>query len=139
MILALLLMLASADPALADIPGLDARVCQMIVGHTPDAGVAYEGGKDVNGKPVVEADINPSPVQMPDVVAIDITVDVARHLGLSVPAGMEATAKVGTLVIGNDGKMTFDGKPLEQPAETALREMCMPQKVQKIKLNNFTE
>lgn len=139
MILTLLLLLASADPALADIPGLDAKVCQMIVAHQPDAGVAYEGGKDVNGKPVVEADLNPSPVQMPDEVKLDITVDVAKHLGLSVPAGVEGTAKVGTLVIAKDGKMTFDGKPLEQPAETALREMCGPAKVEKIKLNNFTE
>ncbi len=139
MILALLLLLANADPASASLPELDVKFCQMIVAHQPSDDVEYKPGVDVNGKPVVEADINPSPVEMPEQLSFDITVDLARHIGIAAPEGLEGQDKIGTLVVEADGSMTFDGKPLEGDAQAALREMCQPKKVQKIRINEYTE
>lgn len=139
MILALILLLASADPASASIPELDKKICQMLVAHEPAADVEYKAGRDAKGKPVVEADLNASPIQMPEQVTFDITVDLAKHLGISAPEGLEGKAKVGTLVIDAEGRMTFDGKPLEGEAQASLRELCQPKPVQKIKINAFTE
>ena len=139
MILALILLLANADPASAALPELDAKVCQMIIAHQASADVEYKSGVDVHGKPVVEADINQSPVQMPEKVTFDITVDLAKFIGITAPDGVEGQAKIGTLEIDNKGGMTFGGKPLEDEAAANLREMCAPKQMQKIKLNAFTE
>lgn len=63
------LLLALAGPALAAKPDplLDG-------GPTTDcaAGVDYSGGTDVNGKPVVPADVDAQPIPVPDAVMVPL-------------------------------------------------------------------
>jgi hypothetical protein len=117
--------LACAAPAAADFrPQLSDEVCGMLVTHTPAADVEYKPGVDVTGKPVVEADLNLSPVAVPDTIQFDITVDVARHAGINVPIGFENLARIGTVAVDKSGKMTFNGQPMEGPQEAALKALC---------------
>ena len=85
----------------------------------------YKPGVDVHGKPVVEADIAPSPVSVPETFSFDVTVDLARQIGLSTPAGVEAVAKVGTITY-DKGKLFYNGAPMEGEAEANLRALCVP-------------
>lgn len=109
-------------------PELDAKTCQQMATYQPDPkqGADYKPGVDVHGKPVVEADLNPSPIKLPDTISFDLTVDVAKYAGIPVPAGTEAKAAIGTVTVDKDGHMSFNGHPLEGDAEKALRELCAP-------------
>ncbi|MEZ0262763.1 MAG: hypothetical protein ACAH80_17290 [Alphaproteobacteria bacterium] len=113
-------------PALAaeekPVPEIDPALCSRIVEYQKPAGVDYKPGVDANGKPVVEADLNPSPVKMSENISFNITIDVAQYLGLSTP-GLEGIVNVGTISVQN-GKMTFNGEPMEGHAAKALRELC---------------
>lgn len=122
----MIVILASlAVPAFAaDGPELLPEVCQMMVAHEPAPDVAYKPGVDIQGKPVVEADIVPSPVTVPDKISFDITVDLAQYVGLNVPAGVKGDAKVGTILVDKGGHITFNDRPVEGDAEAALRALC---------------
>ena len=122
-------------------PELDPKVCQQMVTYQPDPmnGADYKPGVDVHGKPVVEADINPSPVEIPDTISFDVTVDLALYAGIAVPTGTEQKASVGTVTVDKEGHMTFNGKPMEGSAEAALRELCAPKPAPKSGDNNHNQ
>lgn len=105
------------------VPEIDPALCSRIVDYQKPAGVDYKPGVDVSGKPVVEADLNPSPVKMPDNISFNITIDVAQYLSLPAPE-LEGIVNVGTVSIEKGGKMTFNGEPMEGHAAKALRELC---------------
>lgn len=102
---------------------IDKKACQYLVAHEPAGDVAYRPGVDVHGKPVVEADIAPPVVTVPEDFSFDVTVDVARAAGLPVPPGTEMAMKAGTVTY-KDGRFRFNGKPLEGEAEANLRALC---------------
>lgn len=115
-------------PAVAvaqDAPVLDASLCREIVLHKPDADVKYTPGVDVHGRPVVEAELKSSVVKAPEEIEFDLTVDVAKYIGLTAPAGVEGQARIGTVKVDKDGRVHFNGQPLEGEAETALRALCL--------------
>ena len=107
-------------------------LCRQLVAHVPDADVAYQPGVDVHGKPVVEADIDPPAVVMPERIAFNLTVDMAQYLGINRPPGSEGYASIGTVVYEN-GVLTFNGAPLSGQSETALRAICTTPPAQKDK------
>lgn len=119
---------ASAAEKKAPVPELDPKVCQQMVAYQPDPvnGADYKPGVDVHGKPVVEADINPPVIGVSDKVSFDLTVDLAKYMGIQAPVGLEGEAVMGKIVIDKQGHVTFNGQPLEGPAEAALRELCAP-------------
>lgn len=126
--LVILLLLSSpafAEKAPVAPPVLDTSLCQAMATYQPSDDVAYVPGVDVNGKPVVEADLSSSPVILPDVTGFDITVDVARYAGLATAPADEMLAAVGRVEIGKNGHMTFNGQPMEGEAEAALRALCV--------------
>lgn len=123
-------LVLTAQPVFAEEGVIDLQACRQLVEHKPDADVAYQPGVDVNGNPVVEADLNPSPVKVPEKVTFDITVDMAKYLGITAPAGLEGQAKMGTVAY-EDGVLTFNGEPMEGPAVAALREICDGKKPEK--------
>jgi hypothetical protein len=116
-----------AAPAKPAAPELDPSVCREMTAYVPgaDGSADYVPGVDVNGKPVVGADINPSPVTMPDVVEFDLTVDLAKYIGLSAPTGIEGEAVMGKVAVHKDGRVTYNGQPIEGDAEAALRAICL--------------
>jgi hypothetical protein len=106
---------------------LDDGFCQRAVEYQKPAGVDYEPGVDASGKPVVEADLNKSPVQMPDVVRIPVTIDLAQYLGLPSTIAKENYAVLGELVFEN-GAFTYNGDPLDGKASESLRKLCATEK-----------
>ena len=108
---------------------VDARACKYLVTYQPSPvnGADYTPGTDVHGKPVVEADISPSPVTIPDNFSFDVDVDVARAVGLPVPSGSQSLTKIGTVTY-DKGQLLYNGQPMEGPAEAALIALCKPQK-----------
>ncbi|MEZ0225261.1 MAG: hypothetical protein ACAH83_11960 [Alphaproteobacteria bacterium] len=124
-----ILMTTPAVAQEADAPELDSKVCQQMSAYQPDddQGAEYEPGVDVHGRPVVEADLNPSPVKIPDTVKFDVTVDLAKFAGIAVPEGTEDKAVLGQVTVDKEGHMTFNGQPIEGDAEAALRTLCDPE------------
>ena len=99
--------------------------CAALVEHQPSADVAYRPGVDVRGRTVVAADVAGTPrIALPDEIVIDVTVLVYEYLGQTPPSGLGDTqASVGRLVF-SDGKLTFNGEPLSDPASDAIAAAC---------------
>ena len=57
--------------------------CAALVRHVAEPGVAYEPGIDVNGRPVVAADLGDTPeIKLPEEIAIAITVDIDKRFNI---------------------------------------------------------
>jgi len=106
---------------------IDHAACRALVRHVPADDATYQPGVDARGRPVVEADLNASPIRPPETIRFNITVDVAEYAGIPVPAGTEMQAHVGEVAVAPDGKMTFNGAPVEGEAEAALIAVCKEQ------------
>lgn len=125
MILALMIYLSTVQPDKGALfLNISDDVCTAIIAHMPQDDVTYKPGVDVKGKPVVEADITATPVRPPETATFDITVDMAKYAGIDVPAGLEGQSTVGKVTVGRDGSITFNGEPMEGPAQAALRDLC---------------
>jgi len=133
---ALALLIGTAGFAGAEVPDtvmIDHAACRTLVRHQPADDVTYKPGVDVHGKPVVEADINASPITVPETIRFNITVDVAKYAGIHVPEGTEMQANMGTVEVLPDGEMTFNGQPIAGDAEAALVAICQEQADNKVK------
>lgn len=99
--------------------------CAALVEHRPSADVEYRPGVDVRGRPVVAAGVAGTPqIAPPDEIVIDVTVQVYQYLGSTPPAGLGDTGlSVGRLVL-SDGKLTFNGQALSDPANRAIAAAC---------------
>lgn len=106
---------------------LDDGFCRRAVEYQKPADVDYEPGVDLAGKPVVEADLNKSPVQMRGVVRIPVTIDLAQYLGLPSSTANETYAVLGELAYEN-GAFTYNGEPLDGRAADSLRKLCATEK-----------
>ena len=111
-------------PAAAQTIVLEDSACRAIVQHQPADDVTYQPGIDTAGNPVVGADLNPSPIQLPETISFDITVDVMKYAGIAPPKGVEGQAVIGRVDINKDGRMYFNGQPMEGQAEASLRALC---------------
>ncbi len=118
---------ATPVPTKVQVTGIDCR--RLFTEHRPSADVAYKPGVDVNGKPVVGADLNPTPqIKVPETVAFDIAVDLSRF---GVPATsrlFQPNVKLGEVRMDlASGKVLYNGEPLGNPEIEALREACRQQ------------
>jgi hypothetical protein len=123
--LLLALLMALSGPAAADtFPEFNEEMCKILVAHQPAADVEYKPSVDINGKPVVEADLNKPNVQLPEALEFEMTIDAAQYTGLKMQQGSEAKASLGTIGMEEDGALTFNGESLTGEAESALRAFC---------------
>lgn len=99
--------------------------CRTLAEYIPQAGVNYEPGVDVNGNPVVPADLNAAPIEMPDVMAIPLSFDLAQRLP-DPPQGMRADASVGFLEVYKDGRVVFQGRDLTPQVYAICRGEPLP-------------
>lgn len=99
--------------------------CRTLAEYVPQAGVNYEAGVDVRGKPVVPADLNEAPIDMPDVMAIPLSFDLAQRLP-DPPQGMRAEASVGFLEVYKDGRVVFQGRDLTPQVYAICRGEVLP-------------
>ena len=124
---------------------VDDRDCRRLVVHEPAPGVAYEPGVDVHGDPVAPADLHgASEIDLPEVVAIPIEVDLYRRLpdgsdsaesgttpdpdqalSADLDPALDGDAQIGTVEIDlHTGRATFNGQPLTSDAQHRLNRRC---------------
>ena len=101
--------------------------CDSLVKHVPAPDVAYQPAVDVNGDPVVPADLDGGyQVALPEVISIPITVLLQERFGIpgnSVLYKGEAEIGVVALDLG-DGHVTFNGQDLTSAEAQALSAAC---------------
>lgn len=103
----LLFALAGFGPAMAQ-EGVPPE-CRMIVKHVPDAGVAYQEGVDVKGKPVVPADLGAPAIDAGKTsVFVPLSLDLAKRMNGAGVAGMKMESTLGFLEITPSGAVKFN-------------------------------
>ena len=97
--------------------------CDRLVTHVSSSDVAYTPGVDVNGGAVAPADLNAQPqIQVPDVISIPVTIDLATSLGIQTP--FLARPTVGNVQVTRDGRVSFNGQPINSDAHHELAKRC---------------
>ena len=122
----LLLLAAGTAAAQPKSVEISAKDCRALVRHRPAADVSYRPGVDVRGREVVPADLNPSPIALPETYTIDITVDLFDRLGIP-PGGdaeYEGDIRVGVVEFTEDRRVLFNGRPVTDEAQHELTARC---------------
>ncbi|MGD9535767.1 MAG: hypothetical protein AB7P52_02865 [Alphaproteobacteria bacterium] len=124
-------LLAQGDPSI----GADGTVfvgdpCQSVTIHEPDPDVAYQPGIDVDGNPVAPAELGGAsePLVGP---GHEYRIDLTTPLGdaLSGPAGSgvdfveDSEIGIGEVTV-REGRVYFNGRPLDDQDEHARAEAC---------------
>lgn len=99
--------------------------CRTLAEYIPQEDVAYRPGVDVNGNSVIPADLNAAPIEMPDVMTIPLSFDLAQRLP-DPPQGMRADASVGFLEVYKDGRIVFQGRDLTPQVHAICRGKSLP-------------
>lgn len=98
--------------------------CAWLVAHHPAPDVAYQPGVDVRGQEVAPADLNGSDIELPEVLVIDLTVDLADRLGIPAdPDNFQAELEIGTVEL-RDGRVYLNDEPIGDEAQAALAVQC---------------
>ena len=103
--------------------------CARLVEHVPAPDVAYQPGGDAYGREVAPADLPPGPgggtqIRVPETLRIPIEIDLLDRFGIPAnPALYESDIPIGE-VIYRDGRLTFEGQPLQDEATAALSKRC---------------
>lgn len=93
--------------------------CSYLEKHIPDADVAYTPGVDVNGDPVVPADLNGGQLELPDVVNFDLLV------GLSLDDPLMPEGSVGRVSVDlQTSQISLNGQPLSTSQYQAVIAYC---------------
>lgn len=107
--------------------------CTRVMRHSPAPDVAYRPGTDVDGEDVVPADAGGGVrLEMPREVKIPIIVNLRRRYGI--PAGRggyQAEAQIGVVTV-SDGRVMFNGVPLQPEDEAALIAACRAAQIQPV-------
>ncbi len=117
----------AASPAFAEDAGRD-TICRLLPQHKPVADVEYKAGVDVQGNPVLGADLG-APLKPLDGPAVVIPVDInlASRFNVALPAGAEIKPAIAALKIYADGRVEYNGQDISgqvhdmcsQPAQAA--------------------
>ena len=100
--------------------------CSRLVTHMSSSDVSYTPGVDVHGNAVVPADLNAqTQIKVPDVISIPVTIDLASNLGVT--TRFLARSTVGEVKVSSDGRVTFNGQPINSDAEHELAKSCQEQ------------
>ena len=122
---AIYLMFALPFAAQAEKLTVTREQCGHVVAHTPDASVAYQPGVTADGRSVAPADLGGGfIVKPPDKITIDIDLALRERLGMSDAVGRHiGDSSLGKVVIEN-GRATFNGKPLATGDQNAIAAAC---------------
>ncbi len=103
--------------------------CARLVEHVPAPDVAYQPGVDAYGRTVAPADLSGSlngstPIQVPETLHIPIEIDLLARFGIPAnPALYDADVPIGEVVY-RDGRLSFNGQPLQDEAAAELTRRC---------------
>lgn len=90
--------------------------CQFLPVKENFVGADYVPGVDVNGNPVVPADVKSRAKEFVDVIRIPLTIDLAKQLGQTVPEGTEMKAPLGMIEINKNSTVTLNGEVITDQA-----------------------
>ena len=98
--------------------------CARLVAHDPAGDVAYQPGVDVRGRDVAPAELNESAIELPDLLVIDLTVDLADRLGIPAdPDNFQGELDLGTVELRGE-RAYLNDKPIGDEAQAALAAQC---------------
>jgi hypothetical protein len=103
--------------------------CARLVEHVPAPDVAYQPGVDAYGRAVVPADLpgdlnGGARIQVPRTLRIPIEIDLLDRFGIPAnPALYDADVPIGEVAY-QDGRLTFEGQPLQNEAAAELSRRC---------------
>ncbi len=124
-----LAVLLAAGPARAHEEKVEVAItradCARLVEYVPAPDVVYQPGVDAYGRAVAPADQNGgTAIQVPDTLHIPIEIDLQERLGIPAnPALYESDIPIGEVVYRN-GRLTFEGRPLQDEAAAELSRRC---------------
>ncbi len=103
--------------------------CRLLPEHKASADVAYQPGVDVQGKPVMPADINSAAMGLDkQSVIVPLNIDLAKRLQGNGVQGLNLESTLGFLEIQPSGRVLYNGQDLtsqvyvlcdKKPQETA--------------------
>lgn len=83
--------------------------CRALADYQKPPGVDYEPGVDVEGNRVAPADLNAAPFELPDIMSVPLSVDLAQCLP-DPPGGILGEAPLGFLEVHKNGRVTYEGQ-----------------------------
>ena len=117
------LLLAGPRPAGAEIIVIGHDDCARLVPHEPAADVAYQPGVDVHGKAVAPADLPGSvEIDLPKTYVFDLTIRPLDDEEFE-----ETDLVLGRIEVAEDGRASFNGKPLQSDSQAELSRRCQEQ------------
>ena len=95
--------------------------CQRLVRHSPQADVAYQGGRDVYGRSVAPADLDGGfRVDLPKSYSFEL-----EYQPLERDAFDQTTIGVGRVAVDlATGRATYNGRPMQSAAQAELSARC---------------
>lgn len=120
-----LLIPVANSPAAGQALSMTGTDCARLVEHVPSADVDYKPGVDVLGRPVAPADLPGGPkIELPETITFDVAVDL-RRFGLPKSSRLyEPHAELGRVTVDRNGRVYFNGVPLQSADRNALAEFC---------------
>ncbi len=99
--------------------------CARLIEHVPAPDVAYQPGVDAYGRAVTPADLTGgAQIQVPETLHIPIEIDLLDRFGIPANPGLyESDIPIGEVVYRN-GRLTFEGQPLQDDAAAELSRRC---------------
>jgi hypothetical protein len=100
--------------------------CELAVRYVAPAGVDYQPGVDVNGRPVAPADLDDHRLQLPESIPVFISDDMRKRFRVPHHSPLfDTDAVVGIVELRlSDRRLTFNGIELSDPEANALAAMC---------------
>lgn len=86
--------------------------CKKLSVHKTANDVVYKPGVDVKGNAVVPADINSSPIKVPEIIKIPLEADLAQRLQSLEGTNIIGDAPLGMIEIHQDGKVIYEGEDI---------------------------
>jgi hypothetical protein len=127
LLLGFALALAASPAAAGGYVTLSENDCARLARHYPAADVTYQPGRDVRGKAVAPADLDPGAgLILPDAVIIPIELDLFERYGIPAnSANFKGDVFIGEVVVEvATGRALFNGQPLQGDAEAELAARC---------------
>lgn len=99
--------------------------CYKLKSYQSDGTVGYKPGVDVNGRAVVDADLNAQQFTLPETFDVPIEVDLQERYGLPARSSLHSgVMQIGTLALDQEGRAFLNGQALFNEEEAALQRAC---------------
>lgn len=121
----LLCLLCAATPAAAQTLVIDSAACRLLERYRPEPGQdpAYRAGEDVRGRPVAPADLGGgTALALPETFEFELEVRPRESGRLR-----DSRIGVGRVSVLPDGRLLWNGEPLDDARRVALLELCREQ------------